>query len=118
MIRSLLPLAAGPGAAGPLGNFYRDRGILDRARRFPGCLDSNLWRLLPSAPDPAANPASMSRPYTHMVFADWASPTDYLEWVADPWRSTIAGDLRDLLELGAGEQIVGALLEPVPDDHA
>jgi hypothetical protein len=53
-----------------------------------------------------------------MVFADWASPADYLGWVADPWRSTVAGDLHNLLQLGAGEQIVGSLLEPVPDDHA
>jgi hypothetical protein len=117
MIRSVLPLTAGPGAASPLENFYRERGILDRARRFPGCLDSTLWRVLPAISGLAADPASSSPQYTHMVFADWTAPADYRGWVLDPWRSTVAGDLRSLLDLGAGEQIVGALLEPVPDDH-
>ncbi len=53
-----------------------------------------------------------------MVFADWETPADYRGWVADPWRSSVAGDLRNLLDLRAGEQITGTLLEPVPDDHA
>jgi hypothetical protein len=118
MIRSVLPLTAGAGAAARVESFYRERGVLDRARRFPGCLGTTLWRALPAIPGPAADPGPASPPYTHLVFADWSSPSEYAAWVADPWRSSVTGDLLDLLDRQAGEHIVGTLLEPVPEHRS
>lgn len=116
LIRSVLPLTAGPGTAEQLESFYRERGILDRARRFPGCLDSTMWRTVPT-PGTAAAPGSPDRSYTHLVFADWSTPADYLAWVADPWRATVADDVGPLLDVRPS-RVVGVLLEPVPDDRA
>jgi heme-degrading monooxygenase HmoA len=102
VIRSVLPLRAAAGQASAVEEFYAERGILERARRFPGCRDALLLRSV------AGSPA------THLVIADWDTAEDYRRWVDDPWRADVSRQLADLLDSGPGEPVVGGLFEFVP----
>jgi heme-degrading monooxygenase HmoA len=107
LIRSVLGLRAREGRATALEEFYRERGVLERARQFPGCLGTTFWRTAEAgttAPDGTA---------THIVIADWNDASDYRAWVSDPWRSSLSVELADLIDLAPGQQIVGYLLDPV-----
>lgn len=103
MIRSVLSLRAGAGKSAALEEFYAHRGILERARRFPGCRAAQLLRSLDGGR------------VTHLVVAEWASAQDYQQWVDDPWRAAVSQQLAALLDTDPDEQLVGGVFELVPD---
>ncbi|HVV20103.1 MAG TPA: antibiotic biosynthesis monooxygenase family protein [Pseudonocardiaceae bacterium] len=100
MIRSVLALRAKNGMSQAVEDFYRDRGIIERALRFPGCHGVTLLRSTDGGPD------------THIVVADWDDPAAYQRWVDDPWRAETGAALADLLDTGTGPA-AGRLYEPV-----
>ena len=102
VIRSVLTLRAAAGKAAELEELYARRGVLDRARRFPGCRDAVLLRSLDGGSA------------THLVIADWDTPEDYQSWVDDPWRAALSRQLAELLDTGRDEPVVGGLFEFVP----
>jgi antibiotic biosynthesis monooxygenase (ABM) superfamily enzyme len=103
VIRSVLTLRAADGQSAALEEFYAQREILERARRFPGCRDAQLLRSLDGSTA------------THLVIADWDAPEDYQRWVDDPWRRAQSQHLADLLDTDPGAPVIGALFEPVAD---
>lgn len=104
MIRSVLALRARKGQAEAVEDLYRERGVLDRARRFPGCRGAALLRCTGDGPG------------THLVIADWDDADAYRRWVADPWRASVSAELTELLDTAAGEPLIGGLYEPVIAD--
>ena len=98
MIRSVLALRARTGMSAAVEEFYRDRGIIDRAVRFPGCHGVALLRSVDGGPD------------THVVIADWDDAAAYQRWVDDPWRAQTSAALADLLDTGFS---AGRTYEPV-----
>ena len=90
MIRSVLALRAKPGQSQAVEDFYRDRGIIEKAVRFPGCRGVMLLRSTDGGPD------------THIVVADWDDAAAYAGWVADPWRAGVGADLANLIDADAG----------------
>lgn len=103
MIRSVLTLRAAAGQAAALEELYAQRGILERARQFPGCRDAGLLR---SVDGDAA---------LFLVIADWDTAADYRRWVDDPWRADVSRSLAELLDTDSGEPAVGRLFEFVGD---
>lgn len=103
MIRSVLTLKAAAGQAAALEELYAERGVLDRARRFPGCRDAQLLRSIDGSPA------------THLVIADWDTAADYQRWVDDPWRAALSQQLVALLDTDPDEPVVGGVFEPVAD---
>ncbi|HEX3590284.1 MAG TPA: antibiotic biosynthesis monooxygenase [Pseudonocardiaceae bacterium] len=101
MIRSVLALRAKPGRSQAVEDFYRDRGIIDAAVRFPGCRGVMLLRSTDGGPD------------THIVVADWDDAAAYAGWVADPWRAEVGADLANLIDSDAdtGAMPAGRLYE-------
>ncbi|WP_405146310.1 antibiotic biosynthesis monooxygenase [Sphaerisporangium sp. NBC_01403] len=87
MIRSVLYLRPLPGKEGDLEEFYARHGVLDRALSLPGCHGAALHR-----------PAEPGGPY--LVTATWTGESDYQQWLGDPWRQRITGELGDLLDGG------------------
>jgi heme-degrading monooxygenase HmoA len=102
MISSVLALQAKPGAARAVEELYRDRGIIERSLRFPGCRGSVLLR------------SSDDGPASHLVIAEWDDAEAYARWVADPWRAAVSTELAELLETPPGAVVVARLYEPVP----
>lgn len=113
MIRSVLTLRAREGRLTAVEEFYGSRGILDRARLFPGCRGTNLWRIAGSGSADSTSPGASPSSFTHLVIADWDSAAAYAGWVADPWRAEVAADLAELLDLSQDKQMIAGLLEPV-----
>ncbi|MBC6463425.1 antibiotic biosynthesis monooxygenase family protein [Actinomadura sp. HBU206391] len=101
MIQSVLALRAKAGREQEIEDLYRERGVLDRSVRFPGCRAATLLRCTDGGPS------------THLVIADWDDADAYRRWVADPWRATISGELTALLDIEPGEPVIGGLYEPV-----
>ncbi len=101
MIRSVLTLRARDGQAKAVEELYRERGVLERSTNFPGCLGSTLLRCADGGPN------------SHLVIADWDDADAYARWVGDPWRAEVTKDLTGLLDIGAGESVLGGLFEPV-----
>jgi heme-degrading monooxygenase HmoA len=101
VIRSVLALHARNGQARAIEDLYREREVLDRAVRFRGCRAATLLRC--TGPGPA----------THLVIADWDDADAYQRWVADPWRAAVSAELTALLDIPAGEPLIGGLYEPV-----
>lgn len=101
MIRSVLTLRAVTGQARALEEFYKEQGILDRARRFGGCRDVQLLRSVDGGVA------------THLVIADWDSAADYQRWVDDPWRAAVTRRLVELLDTGSDGPLVGGVFELV-----
>lgn len=104
MIRSVLALRARNGQAEAIEDLYRERGVLDRAVRFRGCRAATLLRCTGDGPG------------THLVIADWDDADAYRRWVADDWRAAVSAELAPLLEINAGEPLIGGLYEPVIAD--
>ena len=102
MIRSVLALRAKPGRSQAVEDFYRDRGIIGKAVRFPGCRGVTLLRSTDGGPD------------THIVVADWDDAAAYAGWVADPWRAAVSAELAELLEPPPGSPVMARLYETVP----
>jgi heme-degrading monooxygenase HmoA len=98
MIRSVLALRARAGMSQAVEEFYRDRGIIERAVSFPGCHGVALLRSVGEGPD------------THVVIADWDDTAAYQRWVDDPWRAETSAALADLLDAGFA---AGRMYEPV-----
>lgn len=98
MIRSVLALRARTGMSQAVEEFYRDRGIIERATCFPGCHGVTLLRSVSGGPD------------THVVIADWDDAAAYQRWVDDPWRAETSAALADLLDAGFS---AGRMYEPV-----
>lgn len=103
MIRSVLTLRAAAGQASALEELYAERGVLDRAREFPGCRDAQLLRSIDGS--------SAEHPVTHIVVADWDTAEDYQRWVNDPWRAALSQQLVTLLDTDPDEPVVGGLFE-------
>lgn len=101
MVTSVLTLTARAGRSGALEDLYAQRGVLERAARFPGCRGATLLR------------STDDGPATHLVIADWDDAAAYAGWVADPWRATVAEELSGLLELSPGSAVVAGLYEAV-----
>lgn len=99
-LHSVLTLRAKRGMSRAVEEFYRDREIIGRALRFPGCRGVTLLRATDGGPD------------THLVVAEWDDAAAYQRWVADPWRAETSAALADLLEAGF---TAGRLYEPVLD---
>lgn len=101
MVRSVLALRARNGHAEAVEELYRERGILDRAVRFPGCRAATLLRCTDDGPG------------THLVIADWDDADAYRRWVDDAWRAAVSAELTPLLDIDADEPLIGGLYEPV-----
>jgi heme-degrading monooxygenase HmoA len=101
VIRSVLALRAKNGQAEAIEDLYRERGVLDRSVRFPGCRAATLLRCTGEGPG------------THLVIADWDDADAYRRWVADPWRAAVSAELTPLLDINADEPLIGGLYEPV-----
>ena len=100
MIRSVLALRASSGMSQAVEEFYRDRGIIERAARFPGCRGVALLRSADGGPD------------THVVVADWDDAAAYQRWVDDPWRAETGAALAEFLDTGTGPS-AGRLYQPI-----
>lgn len=107
MIRSVLTLRAAAGQARALEELYAERGVLERAREFPGCRDAQLLRAIDGSP--TAHP--FANPVTHVVIADWDTAEDYQRWVDDPWRAALSQQLVALLDTDPDEPVVGGLFQ-------
>jgi heme-degrading monooxygenase HmoA len=107
MIRSILALRARDGMSQAVEDFYADRGIIERAVRFPGCRGVELLRSTDGGPD------------THIVVADWDDAAAYAGWVADPWRAEVSADLADLIDataVPAGRLYAGVAASPALEE--
>ncbi|WP_248961337.1 antibiotic biosynthesis monooxygenase family protein [Sphaerisporangium perillae] len=87
MIRSVLYLKPLPGKDGDLEDFFARHGVLSRSAALPGCLGAALHR-----------PTGPGEPY--LVTATWLGPSDYQQWLDDPWRQKVTGELGALLDGG------------------
>jgi heme-degrading monooxygenase HmoA len=105
VVHSVLALRAKAGRAQAIEDLYRERGVLDRAVRFPGCRAATLLRCADGGPN------------THLVIAEWDDADAYRRWVADPWRATVSAELMALLDIAEGEPVIGGLYEPVISDR-
>lgn len=104
MIRTVLGLRAKPGRSAAVEDFYRERGIIERARAFPGCRGATLLRRLDGTGDAD----------THLVVADWTNRAAYEAWVADPWRVKTTSDLVHLLD--TADPVVGRCYQPISEE--
>ena len=100
MIKSVLYLQPRGGDHQALVDFFKTRGILERALRQDGCLASDLQI-----------PVGFSGPV--IVTALWRDVDAYDGWVNSPDRAANAEDLSSLVEGPFGEGSRGELYEVV-----
>jgi heme-degrading monooxygenase HmoA len=97
MIRSVLYLRPRGGDGAAIADFYRRHGVLERATEQDGCLGAELQ--LPA-----------QRGGDVLVTALWRDADAYQGWLDNPFRSTNAEELAELVE-GFDEGVSGALYE-------
>lgn len=97
MIRSVLYLQPRGGDPGPILDFYRRHGLLERASGRDGCFGAEL-----QVPLTGAGPV--------LVTALWLDADAYQGWVDDPRRSASAEELAALVE-GLDGEVRGDLYE-------
>lgn len=100
MVRSYLFLSARPGRVGDLVRFYRDVGVLERARSKDGCLGAEL-----TVPRSGEDPV--------IVTALWRDLPAYEAWVADPWRQESIRGIAEFLEAEVGAAEAGGIFDVV-----
>ena len=96
LIRSVLYLKPKHGRHDAIVDYYRRRGVLDRALQQDGCLGAELQ-------------IPIVRPGPALVTALWRDENAYEDWVADPSRAADAHELGNVLNGGLQPSARGAL---------
>jgi heme-degrading monooxygenase HmoA len=101
MIRSVLYLRPHDGDGGAVADFYRRRGVLERAAEQDGCLGAELQL-------PTSGVGDV------LVTALWRDVSAYQGWLDNPLRSQHAEELALLVE-GFDAGVTGATYDVVLD---